>query len=54
MTRFELEALIDRGDIEECIVAFLGMPESERTKLGAAAVARCARLAREFRRGSLR
>ncbi len=24
MTRFELEALIDRGNIEECIVAFLG------------------------------
>ena len=40
MTRTELEALIDGGNIEECIVAFLGMPEAERTKLGAAAVAR--------------
>ncbi len=40
MTSSELEFLINGGNIEECIVAFLGMPESERTKLGRTAVAR--------------
>jgi hypothetical protein len=40
MTDFELEALINGGNIEECIIAFLGMPEAERKKLGRAAVAR--------------
>jgi hypothetical protein len=40
MTRGELEALIDAGDAEACIIALQGMPEAERTKLGAAAVAR--------------
>ncbi len=37
MTKTELEALIDRGDAEACIVAFEGMPEAERTKLASAA-----------------
>ena len=40
MTRQEIEALIDAGDIEACIAAFRGMPEAERAKLGSAAVAR--------------
>jgi hypothetical protein len=40
MTKAELEALIDGGDLEACIAAFDGMPEAERNKLGAAAVAR--------------
>ena len=40
MTRGELEALIDGGSSEACIIALAGMPESERIKLGAAAVAR--------------
>ncbi len=46
MTRNELEALIDGGSIEACVAAVLGMPEAERTKLGAAAVARLRALAR--------
>jgi Family of unknown function (DUF6493) len=40
MTRSELEALIDGGSIEACLAALEGMPEAERPKLGAAAVAR--------------
>ncbi len=40
MTPSELEWLINGGRVEECIVAFLGMPEAERTQLGRAAVAR--------------
>lgn len=40
MTKTELEALIDSGDAEACIVAFEGMPEAERTKLASAAVKR--------------
>ena len=40
MTREELEALIDGGSIEACVVALEGMPEADRTKLGSAAVAR--------------
>jgi hypothetical protein len=40
MTRSELAALIDGGDVEACISAFQGMPEADRTKLGAASVAR--------------
>ncbi len=40
MTRDELEALIENGNIELCIDAFRGMPEAARAKLAAAAVAR--------------
>jgi hypothetical protein len=40
MTPGELESLIDRGDVEACIAAFQGMPETDRRKLGATAVAR--------------
>ena len=40
MTREELEALIDGGNIEACVAAFEGMPEASRLKLGSAAVAR--------------
>jgi hypothetical protein len=40
MTRGELEALIDGGIIEACIAALERMPEAERKKLAAAAVAR--------------
>jgi hypothetical protein len=39
MTKEELDALIDGGSAEACVVAFEGMPEAERKKLGAAAVA---------------
>jgi len=45
MTRSELEALIDGGDVEACIAAFQGMPEADRNKLGAASVARLRALA---------
>ena len=40
MTRAELEALIDAGKLEACLSRLEGMPEAERAKLGAAAVAR--------------
>jgi Family of unknown function (DUF6493) len=40
MTRGELEALIDAGNLKECLSLLEGMPEAERAKLGAAAVAR--------------
>jgi hypothetical protein len=40
MTKAELEALIDAGDVDACITAFDGMAEGERAKLGATAVAR--------------
>ncbi len=46
MTRKDLEALIDSGEFEACITAFQGMPEAERLKLGATAVARLRALGR--------
>jgi hypothetical protein len=46
MTKADLDALIDAGDVDACIAAFEGMSESERTKLGSAAVARLRALAK--------
>ena len=40
MTRAELEALINAEPLEACVRALEGMPEAERAKLGAAAVAK--------------
>ena len=40
MTRAELEAFIDAGNLKACLSRLEGMPEAERAKLGAAAVAR--------------
>jgi hypothetical protein len=40
VTKPELEALINGGGVEACIVALQGMSEAERTKLGSTAVAR--------------
>jgi Family of unknown function (DUF6493) len=40
MTRAELETLINAGDLKACLNLLDGMPEADRAKLGAAAVAR--------------
>jgi hypothetical protein len=40
MTRAELEALIDAGNLKACLSRLEGMPEAKRAELGAAAVAR--------------
>ena len=40
MTRAELEAFIDAGNLKACLSRLEGMPEAKRAKLGAAAVTR--------------
>ena len=40
MTRAELEALIDAGNLKACLSLLEGMPEAKREQLGTAAVAR--------------
>jgi hypothetical protein len=54
MTKGELEALIDGGSIEACVSALEGMPESDRSKLGSAAVARLRSLAKGIPRPMVR
>jgi hypothetical protein len=54
MTKGELEALIDGGSIEACVAALEGMPESDRSKLGSAAVARLRSLGKGIPRGMTR
>ena len=52
MTRDELEALIDAGNLKACLSRLEGMPEASAMQLGAAAVARLKAIVKGVRPGS--
>jgi hypothetical protein len=52
MTRGELEALIDAGNLKACLTRLEGMPEAKRAQLGAAAVARLKAIVKGVRPGT--